>query len=95
MAKSNPFRKLKSQLPSEPIKAYRKGYADGYEDALVHTMNLVIWTLTDNKLLSDDDIMLFSERFKKTLDMINSEHMTMKDITKTLKSEYDWRIKFK
>lgn len=93
--KKNPNKKLREQLPTEPLKAYKKGYADGYEDALSATMNLVIWTLADNALLTDGEIKSFCERFQKTLDMINTDHITMKDILKTLKSEYDWEIKFK
>ena len=95
MSKKSPFTQLKNEMPKEPIKAYKRGYADGYSDAISATLNLTIWTLVDNNLLSDDGVDLFHERFTKTLDMMNTDHISMADIKKTLKKEYDWKVNVK
>ena len=80
------------QIPNDPLRAYRMGSADGWEDGLNTTMNLVVWTLVDNELLSAEMMEVFHARFIKTLDMVNEGYMTMYDIKKSLKHEYDWEV---
>lgn len=71
------------------------GSHDGWEDGLNTTMNLVVWTLVDNELLSAELMEVFHQRFMKTLDMVNEGYMTMYDIKKCLKKEYDWTVELK
>ena len=55
------------QIPNDPMKAYRMGSHDGWEDGLNTTMNLVVWTLVDNELLSNEMMQIFQQRFLKHL----------------------------
>ena len=91
--KKSPLSKI--QLPNDPLKAYRMGSHDGWEDGLNTTMNLVVWTLVDNELLSSEMMEVFHKRFMKTLEMVNEGYMTMYDIKKCLKHEYDWTVELK
>jgi len=88
--KKNPHHR--TQLPSDPLRAYRMGASDGYTDGLSVATMLIVWTLIDNQFITDDQLVEFQGRFNKTLDMVNEGFITMSDIKRTLKKEYDWEI---
>lgn len=77
------------QLPTDPLKAYRMGHADGFDDAIDSAMNIMVWTLADNGFMSNDEIEIFVERFKSMLNTIEVGNMSLTDIKKTLKKDYD------
>lgn len=83
------------QLPTDPLKAYRMGHADGFDDAIDSAMNIMVWTLADNGFMSNDEIEIFVERFKSMLNTIEVGNMTLTDIKKTLKKDYDLVVNFK
>lgn len=80
------------QMPSDPYKAYRMGHKDGFTDGLVSTIVLVVWALRDNEFLNNEEVGLFMERYKSTLDTINSQNMTIDDVRKALKKEYNLKV---
>lgn len=82
------------QLPTDPLKAYRMGHADGFDDAIDSAMNIMVWTLADNEFMSNDEIEIFVERFKSMLNTIEVGNMTLTDIKKTLKKDYDITVNF-
>lgn len=82
------------QLPTDPLKAYRMGHADGFDDAIDSAMNIMVWTLADNGFMSNDEIEIFVERFKSMLNTIEVGNMTLTDIKKTLKKDYDITVNF-
>lgn len=83
------------QLPSDPLRAYRMGHSDGFYDAEIATLNLVVLTMLDNNLLEADKVTLFMDRFKSMLETINSKNMDINDVKTILKKEYDIRLKIK
>ena len=83
---------IKVPLPNDPFKAYRKGYEDGWDDTINQVMQIVVWTLVDNEFISNEQVNEFGTRFESTLDMLNAGNITMKDIKRTLKNEYDWEV---
>ena len=83
------------QLPSDPLRAYRMGHSDGFYDAEIATLNLVVLTMLDNNLLEGDKVTLFMDRFKSMLETINSKNMDINDVKTILKKEYDIRLKIK
>ena len=94
MIKENIKRKqdFKVPLPKDPLKSYKKGYEDGWSDTINQVMQIVVWTLVDNNLLTGEQVNFFGDRFESTLDMLNDGHITINDIKKTLKKEYDWEV---
>ena len=88
--KRSPQRQV--QMPSDPYKAYRMGHSDGFTDGLVSTMVLVVWTLRDNEFLNNDEVKAFMDRYKSTLETINSRNMNIDDIRKSLKKEYNLKV---
>lgn len=82
------------QLPTDPLKAYRMGHADGFDDAIDSAMNIMVWTLADNGFMNNDEIEIFVERFKSMLNTIEVGNMTLTDIKKTLKKDYDITVNF-
>lgn len=83
------------QLPSDSLKAYRMGHSDGFTDGLVSTMILVVWTLADNEYMSKDEVCAFMDRYKSVLATINSRNMSIDDVKKSLKKEYDLTVSIK
>lgn len=82
------------QLPTDPLKAYRMGHADGFDDAIDSAMNIMVWTLADNGFMNNDEIEIFVDRFKSMLNTIEVGNMTLTDIKKTLKKDYDITVNF-
>ena len=77
------------QLPTDPLKAYRMGHADGFDDAVDSAMNLMVWVLADNEFMNNEEIEIFVGRFKSFLNTIEEGNMSLTDIKKTLKKDYD------
>ena len=71
------------------------GHSDGFYDAEIATLNLVVLTMLDNNLLEADKVTLFMDRFKSMLETINSKNMDINDVKTILKKEYDIRLKIK
>lgn len=90
--KRSPQSKL--QLPSDPLKAYRMGHADGFNDAIDSAMNIMVWTLADNEFMNSEEIGVFVDRFKSMLNTIEVGNMSLSDIKKTLKKDYDIVVNF-
>ena len=82
------------QLPSDPLKAYRMGHANGFDDAIDSAMNIMVWTLADNELMTNEEIEIFVDRFKAMLDTIEVGNMSLSDIKRVLKKEYDLSVRF-
>lgn len=82
------------QLPSDPLKAYRMGHADGFDDAIDSAMNIMVWTLADNEFMNSEEIGVFVDRFKSMLNTIEVGNMSLSDIKKTLKKDYDIVVNF-
>lgn len=91
--KRSPQSKL--QLPSDPLKAYRMGHADGFTDAIDSAMNLMVWVLADNEFMNNEEIEIFVGRFKSFLNTIEEGNMSLSDIKRTLKRDYDIEVNFK
>lgn len=83
------------QLPTDPLKAYRMGHADGFDDAVDSTMNLMVWVLADNEFMNNEEIEIFVGRFKSFLNTIEEGNMSLSDIKRTLKRDYDITVNFK
>ena len=83
------------QLPSDPLKAYRMGHADGFDDAIDSAMNIMVWTLADNEFMNSEEIGVFVDRFKSMLNTIEVGNMSLSDIKRTLKRDYDITVNFK
>ena len=83
------------QLPTDPLKAYRMGHADGFDDATIATLNLMILAFLDNGLMEKDNVGLFMDRFKSLLATVNAKNMDINDVKKVLKSEYDIKLTLK
>lgn len=90
--KRSPQSKL--QLPSDPLRAYRMGHADGFDDAIDSAMNIMVWTLADNEFMNSEEIGVFVDRFKSMLNTIEVGNMSLSDIKKTLKKDYDIVVNF-
>lgn len=82
------------QLPSDPLKAYRMGHSDGFDDAIDSAMNIMVWTLADNEFMSNEEIETFVDRFKAMLNTIESGNMSLSDIKRVLKKDYDLTVRF-
>lgn len=82
------------QLPSDPLKAYRMGHADGFDDAIDSAMNIMVWTLADNEFMNSEEIGVFVDRFKSMLNTIEVGNISLSDIKKTLKKDYDIVVNF-
>ena len=83
------------QLPTDPLKAYRMGHADGFDDAVDSAMNLMVWVLADNEVMNNEEIEIFVGRFKSFLNTIEEGNMSLSDIKRTLKRDYDITVNFK
>lgn len=86
--------RLNVPLPQNPKRAYKRGYEDGFGDSINSTMKIVVWTLVDNDLLTEEQIHYFAKRFESVLDMIESGNIKVSDIERTLKKEYDWEVEY-
>lgn len=83
------------QLPTDPLKAYRMGHADGFTDAIDSAMNLMVWVLADSEFMNNEEIGIFVERFKSFLNTVEDGNMSLSDIKRVLKKDYDLVVKFK
>lgn len=83
------------QLPTDPLKAYRMGHADGFDDAVDSAMNLMVWVLADNEFMNNEEIETFVDRFKSFLNTIEEGNMSLTDIKRTLKRDYDITVNLK
>lgn len=83
------------QLPTDPLKAYRMGHADGFNDAIDSAMNLMVWVLADSEFMNNEEIGIFVERFKSFLNTVEDGNMSLSDIKRVLKKDYDLVVKFK
>lgn len=83
------------QLPSDPLRAYRMGHADGFDDAIDSAMNIMVWVLADNEFMNNEEIEIFVERFKSFLHTIEGGNMSLTDIKRTLKRDYDITVNMK
>lgn len=71
------------------------GHADGFDDAIDSAMNIMVWTLADNEFMNSEEIGVFVDRFKSFLNTIEDGNMSLSDIKRTLKKEYDITVNFK
>lgn len=71
------------------------GHADGFDDATIATLNLMILAFLDNGLMEKDNVGLFMDRFKSLLATVNAKNMDINDVKKVLKSEYDIKLTLK
>ena len=71
------------------------GHSDGFYDAEIATLNLVILTMLDNEFIKAEKVSVFMERFKSMLATINSKNMDINDVKKILKKDYDIRLSIK
>ena len=71
------------------------GHADGFDDAIDSAMNIMVWVLADNEFMNNEEIEIFVERFKSFLNTIEDGNMSLSDIKRTLKKEYDITVNFK
>lgn len=70
------------------------GHADGFDDAIDSAMNIMVWTLADNEFMNSEEIGVFVDRFKSMLNTIEVGNMSLSDIKKTLKKDYDIVVNF-
>ena len=70
------------------------GHADGFNDAIDSAMNIMVWTLADNEFMNSEEIGVFVDRFKSMLNTIEVGNMSLSDIKKTLKKDYDIVVNF-
>lgn len=71
------------------------GHADGFDDAIDSAMNIMVWTLADNEFMNNEEIEIFVGRFKSFLNTIEEGNMSLSDIKRTLKRDYDITVNFK
>lgn len=71
------------------------GHADGFDDAIDSAMNIMVWVLADNEFMNNEEIEIFVERFKSFLNTIEDGNMSLSDIKRTLKKEYDITVNLK
>lgn len=71
------------------------GHADGFDDAIDSAMNIMVWTLADNEFMNSEEIGVFVDRFKSMLNTIEVGNMSLSDIKRTLKRDYDITVNFK
>lgn len=70
------------------------GHADGFDDAIDSAMNIMVWTLADNEFMNSEEIGVFVDRFKSMLNTIEVGNISLSDIKKTLKKDYDIVVNF-
>ena len=85
-------RDIKVPLPQDPVRAYQKGCKDASLETINWIMKVVVWVLVDNEMLTPEEIVLFDERFKSTIDMLKAGNISINDIRETLKKEYGWEV---
>lgn len=71
------------------------GHSDGFTDAIDSAMNLMVWVLADNEFMNNEEIETFVDRFKSFLNTIEEGNMSLSDIKRTLKRDYDITVNFK
>jgi uncharacterized protein YaeQ len=71
------------------------GHADGFDDAIDSAMNIMVWTLADNEFMNNEEIETFVDRFKSFLNTIEEGNMSLTDIKRTLKRDYDITVNLK
>lgn len=82
------------QLPSDPIRAYRKGHSDGFTDALNTVTTLAVFALRDTELLkSEEDVVGFYNKFMRSLEMTRENQLSMQEVRQILKNDYNIRVK--
>ena len=79
-------------IPQNPFGAYKRGYGEGFSDAINSVMNVVVFTLIDNEFMTDEEVNQFADRFKSVMDMMEKGNITLNDVKRVLKKEYDWRV---
>lgn len=89
MTKINPRKIPRTQADVE--KAYRRGEVDGTRAA----MTILLYVLKDKFGSSDEDILQLTEAFRSATESIAGGYVSVADLRRVVKDEYDWGFEIK
>lgn len=89
MEKINPRKIPRTQADVE--KAYRRGEVDGTRAA----MTILLYILKDKFNSSDEDIIELGNAFRSTTESIAKGYVSVADLRRVVKDEYDWSFEVK
>ena len=95
LKKKNHIAMASAQLPSDPLRAYRKGHSEGFDDALKSILNVVVFCMMDLEIVDLDELEIFYEKFYRTIEMMDEGNLTLQEIKQILKRDYGCMVKVK
>lgn len=76
-------------------KAYKHGYAEGMDSGIDRVFSIFLYIFADKHNATQEELHMLADEFRYYVDSMNQKYLTIEDIRKTLKEEYDvsWTIK--
>lgn len=72
-------------------KAYKRGYAAGVDMGIDRVFSIFLYIFADKHGATEEELRVLADEFRYYVDSMNQKYLSIEDIRKTLREEYDIR----